>query len=93
MADRNPFADVGTYTSRKTRTTPTIKGQRPPSQKAATYRIGEPLIQRINDTAQREHVAKADFVKALLMYALDRLDEGVWTLPVSAEKTQHRLDI
>lgn len=63
---------------------------RPAEQKAATYRIGQSLVDRINLKSEELQVEKTGFVKALLIYALDELDANNWELPRSGKR---KLDI
>jgi predicted GNAT family acetyltransferase len=69
-----------------------IKARREAERRAATYRIGQDLIDRINDTVDKLGVEKTGFVKALLAHALDELDAGKWELP-PAQKTKIKLKI
>jgi predicted GNAT family acetyltransferase len=68
------------------------KTRRERERKGATYRIGQDLIDRINDTAAKLGVEKTGFVKALLTHALDDLDAKKWELP-PAQKTKIKLKI
>lgn len=90
MNKRNPFKDIGSYSERKAQQQE--KEGRSPDQRAATYRIGEDLIKRVNDAAEQHNVEKAGFVKALLTYALDQLEAGEWKLPIAGE-ARRKVDI
>lgn len=57
-----------------------------------TYRIGEEIINRINEVAERKNVQKQGLVRALLTYSLDALEAGEWELPI-AEEGKRKLDI
>lgn len=46
------------------------------SQKSASYRIGEKVIERVNRTAKKHNVNKSDLVRFLLEHAIDMLEEG-----------------
>lgn len=60
--------------------------ERPLDQKAATYRIGQDLIERINEASERLGVEKTSFIKALLTHALDELDAENWELPPAGKR-------
>jgi hypothetical protein len=63
------------------------KGERrSKSQTAATYRIGQDLIDRINAAAEKHSVDKTGLVKALLTHALDELEADKWELPPAEKK-------
>lgn len=68
------------------------KKQRPDRRpRPMTYRIGDDVIERINNVAERENVQKSDLVRALLIHALDALDRGQWELPI--DERPRRLDV
>lgn len=60
--------------------------RRPDEQKAATYRIGHDLIERINEASETLGVEKTSFIKALLTHALDELDAENWELPPAGKR-------
>jgi hypothetical protein len=62
------------------------KERRSESQTAATYRIGQDLIDRINAAAEKHSVDKTGLVKALLTHALDELEVDKWELPPAEKK-------
>lgn len=85
---------------RASRSSPRVTGlsrrnERPNEQKAATYRIGQVLITRINEAAKTRGIEKTSFVKALLIYALDQLEADEFKLPPAIEpekKVKLKLD-
>jgi len=59
--------------------------------KPMTYRIGEAVIDRINEAADRFNVEKSSLVKFLLTDALHRLETGQLMLPL--DEKPRKLDI
>jgi len=76
------------------KSTPTPKvteKQRDTRDKPMTYRIGEAVIKRINEAADRFNVEKSSLVKFLLSDALDRLETGQLMLPL--DEKPRKLDV
>lgn len=69
------------------------ESKRPDEQKAATYRIGQTLKERIDSLAAELRVEKTGLVKALLTHALDDFEAGGWELPETIDPIKRKLDI
>ena len=83
---RDPF-EGQSYVERLTQQDPGLEEEAPRKRvdrrpRAMTYRIGDELVSRINEIAEKENVEKSGLVRALLTHALDDLDDGKWALPV-----------
>ena len=80
MSDKpqDPMSGRGSYVKKRSK-----KSGRPAKDKAATYRIGEKAIDRVNNAANFYHVQKGDFVRFLLNYAIDQLEAGAVELPAA----------
>ena len=86
---QDPLAGRGSYASRRGKKK---KAKRDPEAKAATYRIGESTIERIDNAAKFYHVQKGDFVRFLLNYALDQLENEAIELPTVDPNTPKKID-
>lgn len=88
MSKRDPFSDMPSYAQRVAKRTEK-KDSRP---RAMTYRIGDKVIERINQIANEHGVQKGPLVRALLTHALDDLETGQWQLPIK-EEVRKKLEI
>lgn len=52
------------------------ESKRPENQKAASYRIGQDAIDRLNDAAKKYNVLKGDLARFLILTSLDLLESG-----------------
>lgn len=75
------------------RTQGRTEADRPDEQRLASFRIGQRLIERIDDEVEARNVKKSDFVKALLTYALGQLDVGEWELPTREPSGPNEIDL
>lgn len=88
---RDPFANEGKgYASRQV---DQGKGDRPAEQALGAWRVGQRVIDRVDDAAERYDVQKGQFVAALIIDALNQLEAGDWNLPTKPPDAPQQVDL